>query len=79
MRRMIREDDPPRPSARISTLNAQAISTISQQRSTDPQRISATLRGELDGPAAFYLRKIAALDGKKITGTWDGIIELTEK
>jgi adenylate cyclase len=38
-----------------------------------------TLRGELDGPAAFYLRKIAALDGKKITGTWDGIIELTEK
>src|SRR5207253_9127890 len=48
MRRMIREDDPLRPSARISTLHAPALSTISQRRSTDPRRISATLRGELD-------------------------------
>ena len=37
------------------------------------------LRGESDGPAAFYLRKIAALDGKEDKRTWDGIIELTEK
>src|SRR4029078_695093 len=48
MRRMIREDDPPRPSARMSTLNAQALSTISQQRNIEARRISATLRGELD-------------------------------
>jgi len=48
MRRMIREDDPLRPSARMSTLKAQALSTISQQRNIDPRRISATLRGELD-------------------------------
>src|SRR3954470_2085537 len=48
MRRMIREDEPPRPSARVSTLQAQALSTTSQRRSTDPRRVSATLRGELD-------------------------------
>jgi eukaryotic-like serine/threonine-protein kinase len=48
MRRIIREDDPPRPSARMSTLKAQTLSTISQQRNIDSRRISATLRGELD-------------------------------
>src|SRR4029078_4849904 len=48
VRRIIREDDPPRPSARMSTLRDQALSTISQQRNIDPHRISASLRGELD-------------------------------
>src|SRR5262245_48329136 len=48
VRRMIREDDPPRPSARISTLNAQVLSTISQQRNIEPRTITAALRGELD-------------------------------
>ena len=37
------------------------------------------LRGETDGPAAFYLRKMAALDGQKDEGSWDGIVELSEK
>src|SRR5262249_7874832 len=48
MRRMIREDEPPRPSARVSTLQPEMLSTTSQRRSTDPRRISATLHGELD-------------------------------
>src|SRR5262245_35797907 len=48
MRRMIREDEPPRPSARVSTLQSEALSTTSQRRSTDPRRISAALHGELD-------------------------------
>jgi len=48
MRRMIREDEPPRPSTRMSTIGAEALSTISQRRSSDPRRISASLRGELD-------------------------------
>ena len=45
---MIREDEPPRPSARVSTLQSEALSTTSQRRSIDPRRISATLHGELD-------------------------------
>ena len=48
MRRMIREDEPPRPSARVSSLQPEALSTTSQRRSTDPRRISAALHGELD-------------------------------
>jgi serine/threonine protein kinase/tetratricopeptide (TPR) repeat protein len=48
VRRMIREDEPPRPSHRISTLNAQAISTLSQKRGIDQRQLSRTLKGELD-------------------------------
>lgn len=48
MRRMIREDEPLRPSQRLSTLNAQALSTISQQRSLDERQLGQILRGELD-------------------------------
>lgn len=48
MRRIIREVEPPRPSARISTLNAEALSTISNKRQLEPKRLSKQLRGELD-------------------------------
>ncbi|MCA9192687.1 MAG: serine/threonine protein kinase [Planctomycetales bacterium] len=48
MRRMIREVDPPRPSARISTLNAANLSTIAENRHLEPRRLSRMLRGELD-------------------------------
>ena len=37
------------------------------------------LRGGSDGPAEFYLRKIATLSGAEKTEHWDGIIELSEK
>jgi serine/threonine protein kinase len=47
MRRIIREEEPPRPSTRISTLG-QAATTISEQRKTDPRRLSQLFRGELD-------------------------------
>jgi WD40 repeat protein/serine/threonine protein kinase len=48
MRRIIREVDPPRPSQRISTLDAKAASTISQRRGNDGRRLHSLLRGELD-------------------------------
>ncbi len=48
MRRMIREVDPPRPSARISTLQAKALSTVSECRQVEPRKLSQQLRGELD-------------------------------
>jgi serine/threonine protein kinase len=47
MRRIIREEEPPRPSTRLSTLG-QAASTASARRQTDPRRLSQALRGELD-------------------------------
>jgi serine/threonine-protein kinase len=48
MRRIIREVEPPRPSARISTLRAEMLSTVSGKRHIDPRKLGASLRGELD-------------------------------
>lgn len=48
IRDVIREEEPPRPSPRISALAAEATSTISTNRKTDSSRLSHLLRGELD-------------------------------
>jgi serine/threonine protein kinase len=48
MRRMIREEEPPTPSQRLSTLNAQVCETVSERRGVDRRRLRQALRGELD-------------------------------
>src|SRR5262245_31151197 len=47
IRRIIREEEPPKPSTRFSTLG-QAASTVSTNRQSDPRRLSQLIRGELD-------------------------------
>lgn len=47
IRRIIREEEPAKPSTRISTLGA-AGSTVSSQRQSDPKRLNRLLRGDLD-------------------------------
>jgi serine/threonine protein kinase/WD40 repeat protein len=47
MRRIIREEEPPRPSMRLSTLD-HAATLVSGQRRSDPKRLSQLCRGELD-------------------------------
>ena len=47
MRRIIREEDPPSPSTRLSTLGQTAV-TVSAERQSDPKRLCRLLRGELD-------------------------------
>jgi serine/threonine protein kinase len=47
LRRIIREEEPPRPSTRVST-QAQAATTASAQRRSDPKVLSRLFRGELD-------------------------------
>jgi serine/threonine protein kinase/WD40 repeat protein len=46
MRRIIREEDPPRPSTRLTTLCQKA--TVSMRRQFDPHQLSRLVRGELD-------------------------------
>ena len=46
--------------------------------STDLMNRTCQLRGGSDGPAEFYLRKIAVLRGQDLKN-WDGIIGLSEK
>src|SRR5262245_60398456 len=48
IRRIVREEEPPRPSQRISTLLGDALTAVSAQRQTDPKRLSQVCRGELD-------------------------------
>ena len=47
MRRIIREEEPPRPSTRISTLG-QTLATVSSRRRSDPRRLGPSMWGELD-------------------------------
>jgi serine/threonine protein kinase len=47
MRRMIREDVPPKPSTRISSLG-EALPTLSAGRKLEPKRLEGELKGELD-------------------------------
>ena len=46
IRRIIREDEPPKPSARIST--TAAAPSIAAQRHTEPAKLTRLVRGELD-------------------------------
>jgi WD40 repeat protein/serine/threonine protein kinase len=45
--RIIREEEPPKPSARLSH-SGEALATISVRRGTEPAKMSQLLRGELD-------------------------------
>jgi hypothetical protein len=47
LRRIIREEEPPRPSTRLSTLG-QALSTVSARRNIEPAKLPALVRGDLD-------------------------------
>jgi serine/threonine protein kinase/tetratricopeptide (TPR) repeat protein len=47
IRRIIREEEPPRPSTRISTLEATATE-VSANRQSDPRELVKSVRGELD-------------------------------
>ena len=48
MRRIIREEEPPRPSTKISTLAAEEKTTTARRRQTDPPRLIHLMRGDLD-------------------------------
>jgi serine/threonine protein kinase/tetratricopeptide (TPR) repeat protein len=47
MRRIIREEEPPKPSTRVSTMG-KAGTTMAARRKSDPKRLSQLFRGELD-------------------------------
>jgi tetratricopeptide (TPR) repeat protein len=47
VRRIIREEEPPKPSTRLSTLG-DSLSTVSAKRKAEPRRLSQAVRGELD-------------------------------
>src|SRR5262249_36105795 len=60
MRRIIREEEPPRPSTRLSTLGAMLTATAAR-RSSDPRQLDRSVRGELDWIVMRSLEK----DGRR--------------
>ena len=48
VRRAIREEEPPRPSTRLSTFSEDLLSTLAERQRTDVRRLVHSLRGELD-------------------------------
>ncbi|HKB04741.1 MAG TPA: protein kinase [Gemmataceae bacterium] len=47
VRQIIRDEEPPRPSTRLSTLGPTAV-TVSANRQSEPRKLTALVRGELD-------------------------------
>jgi eukaryotic-like serine/threonine-protein kinase len=47
IRRIIKEEEPPKPSTRLSTMG-ETLSKVSGQRKTEPARLSALVKGDLD-------------------------------
>ncbi len=47
IRRIIKEEEPPRPSTRLSTMG-ESLSKVSSQRKTEPAKLSALVKGDLD-------------------------------
>ena len=47
IQRILREDEPPRPSTRLSQ-SVETLSTVASRRHTEPKKLSSQLRGELD-------------------------------
>jgi WD40 repeat protein len=47
IRRIIRDEEPPKPSTRLSTLG-ESLAKVSGQRKTEPARLSALVKGDLD-------------------------------
>ena len=48
MRRMIRDDEVPRPSTRLHTMAADTVTSLATNRSTDAKHLAGVVRGELD-------------------------------
>jgi len=57
IRRIIREDEPPRPSTRLSTMDAVEQREVAKQRQSEPPKLLHLVRGDLDWIAMKALEK----------------------
>jgi serine/threonine protein kinase len=55
--RAIREEEPPRPSTRLSTLAYEELSRVSAQRGSEPAKLGRLVRGDLDWMVMKALEK----------------------
>ncbi len=69
MVRIIREEEPPRPSTRVSTATANAT-VLAKHRGVDPRRLAQELRGELD----WIVMKAIEKDRNRRYATANGLV-----
>jgi Leucine-rich repeat (LRR) protein len=69
IRRLIREVDPPRPSARVKTLDGNELTTAAKRRHTDPSHLPKSLRGDID----WIVMKCLEKDRKRRYETANGL------
>jgi WD40 repeat protein/serine/threonine protein kinase len=69
VRRIIREEEPPRPSTRVGTLLGETLTAVSAKRKTDPGRLGRSMRGELD----WIVMKALEKDRTRRYATADGL------
>jgi eukaryotic-like serine/threonine-protein kinase len=72
IRRIIREEEPARPSTRLSTVG-QAATTASANRRSDPRRLSQLFRGELDWVVMKCLEKDRGRRYETVTALADDV------
>ena len=69
VRRLIREVDPPRPSARIKTLDGNELTSMAKRRHTDVAKLPGALRGDID----WIVMKCLEKDRKRRYDTANGL------
>src|SRR6266571_40553 len=57
IRRIIREEEPPRPSTRLSTLSAEEQTTVAKRRQSESPKLLQQVRGDLDWIVMMCLEK----------------------
>ena len=73
MRRIIREDEPARPSSRVCTMHDKLSTTICEQRQTNLKQLSRSLKGELDWIVLKALEKDRNRRYQSASDLWDDI------
>jgi len=70
MRRRIREEEPMRPSTRLSTMADADLTTIAQQRQSEPAKLTRFVRGDLD----WIVMKCLEKDRRRRYETANGLV-----
>ena len=68
MLRMIKEEEPPKPSTRLSD-SGEALASISAQRHMEPAKLTKLIRGELDWIVMKCLEKDRTAATRRPTGS----------
>ena len=77
MLRIIREEEPPKPSTRLSTIDT--LPSVAANRHIEPKKLSALVRGELDWIVMKALEKDRARRYETATGFADDIQRYLER